>query len=130
MFIGQARRGLLYFFSAFFILFGLACLFAPALLAAKLNLMPADSAGTGEVRSLYGGGFAGFGLVIFAGLRCKQEGRGLLLAMSIIIGGIVVGRLFSIVIDHDYSFAAPNAILEFIMAAACYFESRQGLERA
>ena len=46
--------------------------------------------------------------------------------MSIILGGIVVGRLFSLVFDQDFSFSVPNALFEFIIAAACYYESRSG----
>jgi hypothetical protein len=129
MLIHQARRALLYLFGAFFIVFGLTGLFAPALLTAKLNLMPENIAGTGEMRGLYGGGFIGFGLVTLAGLHSQAVSRGLLLAMSIIIGGIVFGRLFSMAVDHDYNAVAPAAIPEFVMALCCYFESRQGLER-
>jgi hypothetical protein len=50
-------------------------------------------------------------------------------ALFIIPGGIVLGRLLSLVAGHDFSFAASNAIFELIMAALCYYESRQGLER-
>ncbi len=127
MLIHHGRRCLLYFFSAFFIVFGLVGLFAPVMLLNALHLRPVTSAGLGELRSLYGGGFAGIGLVILAGLRCPA-GRGLLLAISIIMGGIVLGRLVSLLLDHDFSFAASNAIFELIIAALCYYESRQGLE--
>lgn len=120
------RRLLLYFFSLFFFVFGLAGLFAPAMLAAKLNLAPLNSTGLGELRALYGGGFAGIGLVILAGLRCKTAGPGLLLAIGIIAAGIAAGRLFSTLLDHDIGTAGPAAITEIIMAAACFFESRQG----
>jgi len=128
MFIRQARRYLLYVFSAFFIAFGLTALFDPARLVTGLHLMPVTSAGLGELRALYGGGFTGFGLVILAALRRPATGPGMLLAMSIILAGIAVGRLVSMGFDHDYHFAASAAIYELIMAASCYYESRQGLE--
>lgn len=124
-FLSPLRRLLLYGFSLFFILFGLAGLFAPTMLAARLHLAPVNNAGLGELRGLYGGGFTGFGLVILAGLRCKAAGAGLLLAMGIIAAGIAAGRLVSLATDHDTGFAAPAALWEFILAAACYFESRQ-----
>lgn len=116
------RRSLLYFFSAFFLVFGLVALFAPAMLFLELHLRPITLAGLGELRALYGGGFFAFGVVILAGLRSKTPG--LLLAMAIILCGIAIGRLFSLIFDQDFAFAAYNATLEFIMAACCYFESR------
>lgn len=128
MFIRQARRCLLYVFSIFFIAFGLTGLLSPVRLIAAVHLMPMTSAGLGELRALYGGGFTGFGLVILAGLRCPSAARGLLLGMSIILACIAVGRLISMGLDHDYHFAASDAIYEIIMAASCYYESRQGLE--
>jgi hypothetical protein len=127
MLIHQLRRGLLYVSGAFFVVFGLTALLAPGLIANSIHLIPAARAGLGEMRGLYGGGFTAYGVVILAGLR--RPGHGLLLAMSIILGGIVVGRLFSLVLDQDFSFSAPNAIFEFIIAAACYYESRYGQAR-
>jgi Domain of unknown function (DUF4345) len=129
MLIHRLRRGLLYVSGAFFVIFGLTVLFAPGMITNSIHLMPSGRAGLGEMRGLYGGGFFGFGLVILAGLRCPASSQGLLLAMSIILGGIVVGRLLSLVLDQDFSFAAPNALFEFIIAAACYYESRHGLAR-
>jgi hypothetical protein len=126
MSLSLLRRLLLYFFALFFIGFGLYALVAPALIAAKLNLAPVNTAGLGELRGLYGGGFCGIGVVILAGLRCKTAGPGLLLAIAIISCGIVAGRVLSMALDHDASFAAPVAIEELILAAACYFESRRG----
>lgn len=125
MLIHQLRRGLLYVSGAFFVVFGLTALFAPGLITNSIHLLPSGRAGLGEMRSLYGGGFSSFGLLILAGLRCPT-GHTLLLAMSIILGGIVVGRLFSLVFDQDFSFSVPNALFEFIIAAACYYESRSG----
>ena len=104
--MNNIRRGFLYFVSAFFILFGVTGLFAPQLIDAQLNLMPVAIAGTSETRGLYGGGFAGFGVVIMCGLRCSQLASGLLLAMCIIMGGVVVGRLVSIGIDRELAFTA------------------------
>jgi hypothetical protein len=125
MSLSQLRRLLLIFFGLFFLAFGLAGLFAPAMLAAQLHLMPLTNAGLGELRALYGGGFAAIGFTIFAGLRCKVNGPGLLLAMSILLAGIAAGRVVSLIADHDVGFAAPNGLFEFLLAAACYSESRR-----
>jgi len=117
------RRSILYFFGAFFIAFGITGLFDPGLIASKMHMLPTTIAGTGEVRGLYGGGFSGFGLVILAGLR-SPAGKGLLLAMSIIMSGVIIGRLFSMGLDHEFAFAMPAAIAEFLVASLCYLEYR------
>jgi Domain of unknown function (DUF4345) len=125
MFIRQARRCLLYVFSVFFIVFGLTGLLAPVRLLPALHLLPVTSAGLGELRALYGGGFTGFGLVVLAALRRPATGPGMLFAMSIILAGIATGRVVSILLDHDNHAAASDAVYELIMAASCYYESRQ-----
>jgi hypothetical protein len=124
------RRSLLYFFSVCFLVFGLIGLFAPAMLIAELHLRPITLAGLGELRGVYGGGFFAFGLVILAGLRSKTNSSGLLLAMCIIFTCIALGRLFSILFELDFAYAAQTAIPEIIMAVCCYYESRPGLARA
>lgn len=123
MLIRQARRVLLYVFGVFFLLFGLAGLFAPGRLTGGIHLLPEGVAGLGEMRGLYGGGFAAFGIIILAGLYKRDAG--LLRAMAIIAVGITVGRLVSLVLDQDVSFALPNACYEALLAVCCYFESRQ-----
>jgi hypothetical protein len=125
MLIHQLRRGLLYVSGAVLLIFGLTALFAPGLITSSIHLLPSGRDGMGEMRGLYGGAFTAFGFIIIAGLRCPAS-QGLLLAMSIILGSIAVARLFSLVLDQDFSFAVPNAFFEFIIAAACYYESRQG----
>lgn len=119
-----ARRLLLYFFAAFFVVFGVAGLFDPAYVGAHVNLLPVSINGTSEIRSLYGGGFMAMGLVIFAGLRGGPGTEGLLRAMAIIFAGIVCGRVLSLLIDHGAAFGAPIALYELVLAACCYLESR------
>jgi Domain of unknown function (DUF4345) len=122
--MNKIRRGFLYFQCVFFIVLGLVGLFAPQLVTVQLGLNVANIAGTSEIRGLYGGGFAGFGIVILYGMRSGSIGRGLLLAMSIIMGGVVVGRLFSLGIDHEFQFTLPAAIAEFLIALTCWMESK------
>jgi len=124
------RRYVLYFFIAFFAVFGITGLFAPAFIAGKLDLAPVALAGAAELRGFYGGGFLGFSLVILAGLRCQQAGSGLLLAMAIIMGSIAAGRLFSMALDHEFAFNIPAGIAELLVSATCYLESRAQTARA
>src|SRR5579871_6707810 len=110
----NARRLLLYVFGAFFLIFGLVGLFDPVRLIYTILLRPTGYAGFSELRGLYGGGFIGFGLVIIAGLRWRAHGAGLLLAMSIIIGCVVIGRLISLVLDGAFPSCIFNTIFETI----------------
>lgn len=128
--MNNIRRGFLYFIAAFFIVFGMTGLFVPHFINAQLDLMPATIAGVSETRGLYGGGFVGFGLVIICGLRCNRLAGGLLLAMCIIMGGVVVGRLLSLGIDRDLASTLPIALGEFLIALACWVESRNSAKTA
>ncbi len=129
MLIQKGRRGLLYISGAFLILFGIAGLYAPAALAGKLGLTPTSPSGLSELRTLYGGGFAGFGITILAGLRHRAAGRGLLLGMGIIFACLTIGRLVSAAAGHD-TLALKAAATEVIMALLCYTESRRAQARA
>lgn len=120
----NVRRGFLYLIGASLFLFGMTALFAPHIINSQLNLMPVNIAGTSETRGLYGGGFIGFAVVIIAGLRCSQLASGLLLAMSIIMGFVVVGRLVSIGIDRDLASTVPAIAGELLIALACWAESK------
>ena len=127
--MNKAARGLLYFFGAFFMVYGATALFAPDIIAGKLYLSPVTIAGTSEIRGLYGGGFAGFGVVILTGLRSKALGSGLLMSMATIMGGVVVGRVVSLAIDHETAFTIPAAVAEILVAGACWVAAK-GNEKA
>lgn len=118
------RRGFLYLMGASLFLFGMTALFAPHLINEQLQLMPTSIAGTSETRGLYGGGFIGFAMVIICGLRCRDSASGLLMAMAIIMGCIVAGRLISIGIDHELASTVPAVIGEVLIALACWLESK------
>ena len=121
--MNKVARGFLYFFGAFFLVYGATALFAPDIIAGKLYLSPVTIAGTSEIRGLYGGGFAGFGVVILTGLRSKTLGAGLLMSMAIVMGGVVVGRVVSLAIDHETAFTVPAAIAELLVAVSCWIAS-------
>lgn len=118
------RRGFLYLIGASLFLFGMTALFAPHIINTQLHLMPVSIAGTSETRGLYGGGFIGFAVVIIYGLRCRHLAGGLLLAMAIIMGSIVAGRLISIGIDHELASTVPAIAGEILIALACWLESK------
>ena len=126
----KLARGLLYFFSAFFVVYGATALFRPDIIAGALYLSPGTIAGTSEIRGLYGGGFAAFGVVLFNGLRNRQIGPGLLMSMAIIMGGVVVGRIVSLAIDHETAFTVPAAIAELLVAGCAWLAAKDGLKRS
>ena len=105
-------------------------LFAPQIISGQVFLSPATIAGTAELRGLYGGGFIGFGLVLLCGLRCKSLAPGLFLAMAIIMGGIVVGRIVSLAIEHEFAFTIPAIIGEVLLALACWAGSRNAVRES
>lgn len=126
----KLARGLLYFFSAFFVVYGATALFRPDIIAGALYLSPVTIAGTSEIRGLYGGGFAAFGVVLFNGLRNKSIGPGLLMSMAIIMGGVVIGRIVSLAIDHETAFTLPALIAEVVVAWACWMGSKNSAKSA
>lgn len=75
-----------------------------------------------EVRANYGGMQIGIGILLFSAALLQWLSRSALLALSLITGGLVVGRLVSIMLD-----GMPNTtvqallILEFVTTVAAIF---------
>ncbi len=75
-----------------------------------------------EVRANYGGMQMGIGILLFSAALLQWLSRSALLALSLITGGLVVGRLVSIMLD-----GMPNTtvqallILEFVTTVAAIF---------
>ena len=101
-------------------LLGATMMIAPQLVAPKLFLSALGIPGSSELRSLMGGGFIGFALVILGGLRCRRLAPGLLVAMTVIMAGIVVGRIASLVLDGYHVNALVAGISELAISAACW----------
>ena len=75
-----------------------------------------------EVRANYGGMQMGIGILLFSAALLQWLSRSALLALSLITGGLVVGRLVSIMLD-----GMPNTtvqallILEFVTTVAAIY---------
>lgn len=75
-----------------------------------------------EVRANYGGMQIGIGILLFSAALLQWLSRSALLALSLITGGLVVGRLVSIMLD-----GMPNTtvqallILEFVTTVAAIY---------
>jgi Domain of unknown function (DUF4345) len=101
-----------------FIVYGLMCLFSPAL--------PTDYAGlsmnTGdafvEVGAMYGGLQTGFGIFCLLGALRKDLYRPALLSLVLLVGGLALARLYSTVtsVDPVGSYTYGAMVYEFTTA--------------
>ena len=75
-----------------------------------------------EVRANYGGMQIGIGILLFCGALLHWLSRSALLALSLITGGLVVGRLVSMMLDGMPNTAVQALlILEFLTTIAALF---------
>jgi hypothetical protein len=117
--MNRVARIWLYFIALIFGIVGFTSLFSPETTGSQLQIQALSLAGTSELRGLYGGGFVGFALILIAGLRRKDYSQGLLMSMAIIMGGIVVGRVVSIALDHELKATLGAGAPELLVALAC-----------
>lgn len=122
--MNKIARGILYLNVLIFAVVGVKSMFMPESMTGQLQLQAMSIAGTGEVRGLYGGGFIGFALVLLGGLQCKRLSPGLLIAMMTVMGGVVIGRIFSLAIDREYPMTLTAAALESLLVLACWIVYR------
>jgi hypothetical protein len=118
--MNRVARIWLYFIALIFGVVGVTSLLSPETTGSQLQIQAVSLAGTSELRGLYGGGFVGFALIILVGLRRKAYSPGLLMAMAIIMGGIVVGRVVSLAVDHELKTTLGTGVLELLVALACW----------
>ena len=123
--MNKIARGMLWLWVGVFFAYGATGLFAPQLISQLVDLSQVTVIGTSEIRGLFGGGFAAFGLVLLIGLRKPALAPGLFLSIAVIMGGLVVGRLFSMTIDQEFSFTIPATVAEAIVAWAAWIGSRE-----
>ena len=125
----KIARGIVWLWVAVFLAYGATGLSTPQLIAELVNLSPTSAIGTSEIRGLFGGGFAAFGVVLLCGLRSPILAPGLFMATAIIMGGLVAGRLFSMTVDHEFAFTIPAIIAEAVMAISAWICSRDALQK-
>ena len=118
--MNKIARAFLYLNVLIFAGVGTKSLFMPESMVGQLQLSAISLAGTGEIRGLYGGGFLGFALVLLGGLRCKPISPGLLIAMVTVMGGVIVGRIFSLAVDREYPMTLTAGALELLLVLACW----------
>lgn len=97
--IFRVGRYSLYFFALGFLGFGLLFLVNPTALTTLAEISLPSPIALMEVRGVYGGFFIGAGLFLFICAWRESWLRPGLTAQATIMGGLVVGRIFGIVID-------------------------------
>jgi hypothetical protein len=91
--------------------FGIGCLIAPKQMLQKIDVKPTSGTGRTELRAMYGGlqlGLAAFFAYCAANEEMAEAG---LLAQTLGLGGLALGRLAGIAVDR------PKAIMYPLFAA-------------
>jgi len=96
----------------FFLVLGLAFLFAPALAASRFAVLATDSAGYGTLRGDLGALFLGIG--IFSILGARRSARRWLIVPIGFLAAIVAGRIVSLLLDGRSAGSVQALIVELI----------------
>ena len=81
---------------------------APAVFAKQLVLALADAGGTNEIRSQYAGFFLAAAIACALAIFGLIPDREALVVLTVIFGGLFVGRLFSIIGNGGFSGYGPT----------------------
>ena len=121
----KLARGYLYLMAVFTAAVGLTALFAPEIIGARFALMPQSIRGIAEIRGLYGGGVFSWSLITLGALRYKPLSPGLLMALAILMGSLVVGRVVSVIVDHEIGLNMETGISELLYALSAWIVYKQ-----
>ena len=97
-------------FIAIFLAFALWTFIAPMSLAQNLGFHLPGNTGLNELRANYGGMYIGIALFLFISIRTPGMVRGAWLFLSLLLGGLAVGRFLSLLLD-----GMPGPALVFVM---------------
>ena len=94
---------------------GTFCLFTtwssatrPARFAEQLGLAAMNSGGVNEIRSQYAGFFGAVALCCGGGLVGAIPRPAVFLLLAVVFGGLIVGRLISLVVNHGFDGFGPT----------------------
>ncbi len=88
-------KAILWVSALIFIVYGLACLFSPALAATYAGLSMNSGDAFAEIGAMYGGLQTGFGVFCLLGALRKDLYRAALVSLVCLVGGLALARLFS-----------------------------------
>jgi len=88
-------KAILWVSALIFIVYGLVCLFSPALPATYAGLSMNSGDAFAEIGAMYGGLQTGFGVFCLLGALRKDLYRAALVSLVCLIGGLALARLFS-----------------------------------
>lgn len=86
-----------------FLPYGLYCLAVPGFLAGAAGLTATTPTGLTEIRAMYGGLQAGFGVLLLAAARDSRLTLGGLAAVAFVMPGLALARLFGVMLDGGLS---------------------------
>jgi hypothetical protein len=96
-------KSLLLLLGASFLLYGLYCFAVPGFLAGAAGVSGTTPTGVTEIRAMYGGLQAAFGLLLLAAARDPRLNLAGLAAVAFVMPGLASARLLGAVLDGGFS---------------------------
>lgn len=94
-----------------FLPYGLYCFFAPDFLASAAGVAATTPTGNTELRAMYGGLQAGFGVLLLAAVRDTRLQLAALAALAFLVLGLAVSRLLGAFFDGGLSGYTIGALI-------------------
>ena len=99
-----------------FVLMGLRFMFAPEAMAEQFKLAAVSASGLSSLRGVLGGFFLGLGLLL--SVRLLGKSLEIFVAIALVEGLVVVGRVVSLIIDGSSPEVWPAIAIESVAAVA------------
>jgi len=98
--------------------YGIYCFFAPSYLAGPAGVAFLSPTGSTELRAMYGGLQAAFGVLTLAGVLRASMTRPALLALAFLCAGLGSTRLLGVLLDGGLSgYTMAGLVFEFVATA-------------
>jgi hypothetical protein len=114
--VGNLIRALILVIAAINILFGAVAIADPRRVASWIGFELTGIGPLGELRAMYGGLVAVVGILIAVAVLATNGGA-LLVPLALLLGGLVVGRAVSLVVDGFSWYTVATGVFELISAA-------------
>lgn len=92
--------------------------FAPHQFARRLGLMVTNADGYNEIRAQYAGFFLVTGAMCIAALSGFAARRPVLILLAVLFGGLLTGRLASLVLNRGFAGYGPTILALYVIDAA------------
>jgi len=114
----KAAQALLVVLGMIFLPYGAYCFVAPGFLAEVAGIAGTTATGVTEIRAMYGGMQAAFGVLLLAAARDPRLRLAGLAALAFVLPGLALARLLGLALDGDPSGYTIGALAFEIGASA------------